>query len=202
MFKWTPYPFVRFTLAFIIGILCAINFSSTFLNPLWLLIFMVVGFLALYLGTGRNLRLWISPLLGAFALFFLVFAGYYRTINYRADKNLDHIIHQKINYDYYQAVVLSTTETKGNYLRSRLEIKMINLEDNWISASGNVILIQPLSQDTPDLVYGDLLVIKGRPRLIPPSPPGNSFDYRTFMRYQNVFHQHFISPRKHKSIGK
>jgi len=72
MFKWTPYPFVRFTLAFIIGILCAINFSSTFLNPLWLLIFMVVGFLALYLGTGRNFSPWISPLLGVFALFMVV----------------------------------------------------------------------------------------------------------------------------------
>jgi len=200
MFKWTPYPFVRFTLAFIIGILCAINFSSTFLNPLWLLIFMVVGFLALYLGTGRNFSPWISPLLGVFALFFLVFAGYYRTIKYRADKNPHHIIHQKNNFDYYQAVVLSTTETKGNYIRSRLEIKMINLEDSWISASGNVILIQPLSQNTTELVYGDLLVIKGHPRLIPPSPPWSSFDYRTFMRYQNVFHQHFISPENLKVL--
>ena len=200
MFKWTPYPFVRFTLAFIIGILCAIYFSSTFLNPLWLLIFMVVGFLALYLGTGRNFSPWISPLLGVFALFFLVFAGYYRIIKYRADKNPHHIIHQKNNFDYYQVVVLSTTETKGNYIRSRLEIKMINLEDSWISASGNVILIQPPSQNTTELVYGDLLVIKGHPRLIPPSQPGSSFDYRTFMRYQNVFHQHFISPENIKVL--
>ena len=191
MFKWTPYPFVRFTLAFIIGIVCAINFSSPFIKPLWLLISMVAGFLALYLGTGRNLKPWISPLVGVFALLFLVFAGYYRTVNYRADKNPHHIIHQNNNYDYYQALVLSTTETKGNYLRSRLEVKMINIEDSWVPASGKVILIQPLSQNTKDLAYGDLLVIKGRPQLIPPSPPGSSFDYRTFMRYQNVFHQHF-----------
>jgi competence protein ComEC len=63
----------------------------------------------------------------------------------------------------------------------------------WRQVNGTMILY--LRRDTPSnpLEFGDELLIKGTPQPVPtPKNPGE-FDYRQFLEFKGIHHQHFVT---------
>jgi competence protein ComEC len=73
-----------------------------------------------------------------------------------------------------------------------LQVKRILVHNQWIEASGKVLLYLDIQMPPPR--YGDKLLIKDHPQRIPaPANPGE-FNYSQYLQLQQIHHQHFIKP--------
>src|SRR5690349_10704589 len=65
-------------------------------------------------------------------------------------------------------------------------------QKEWKKFSGKILIYLSKNDFKAPFQYGDVLVIEGSPQRVP--PPGNpgEFDYRQFLEYKNIYHQHFL----------
>ena len=113
--------------------------------------------------------------------------------------NPNHIVNAN-SIDFFRVVVSTAAVEKENSWKAEAEVEEINTEGEWKSATGTIMLY--LSKEefiSPE--YGDVLLIKGQPQLVPPPSNPEEFDYRRFLSFKNIYHQRFIKKDNAKQIG-
>jgi competence protein ComEC len=196
MFFWSRFPFVRVVLFFVSGILAGIYYPGNESQVITGLITAIIILTFLVL----NRRRWIlrfNYLYGInLSLIFLLF-GYVLVTISNDSNNHNHLLNFGEG-SYYIGRVISSPQTTGDYVRVKIDLSAIK-DSSWHDASGNVLAYIKLPLEYKP-GYGDKLIIKGFPQQVSPPLNPHEFDYRRYLAYKNIYHQHFINSDKWQLI--
>ncbi|HEY0739809.1 MAG TPA: ComEC/Rec2 family competence protein [Chryseosolibacter sp.] len=199
MFRWTPYTFLRIAAFFIGGILLGVYNPG--IIPLRfsvgvLVVFVVLYFLLFFLT--RNLPRGYFGMLGLPAVFI---AGYIHVHLQKHTNQSDHLTFNQDSVQYYRAVITTFTQEKLKSWKTEARLTQIYSNGQWIARNAKLLFYFPKADFEKSFAYGDVLLIKGKPALMtPPSNPGE-FDYKRYLSFRNIYHQHFLRKGNVKQIG-
>ncbi len=200
MFRWIPYVFVRVVLFFIAGILLGVYLPDSIpetIAQVFLLVLVGMYFLLFLL---KN-RLPIKINLGAIGLLAIFLSGYVLLLTRTASRNPQHFVHRHQPIEYYTVTIDNYTQGKDKSWKVEAIINEVWLGAAWKKTSGNVLLYFSKKDFAAPFAYGDQLLIKGSPVLL--TPPGNpgEFDYKRFLTFKKIYHQHFLRAQAVVRIG-
>lgn len=175
---------LRYTLAFIGGILlhgiAPLFWTSNEGFEVVLGIVVILGLLIFLLIRFHKSNRYLLGFL-TFCLF--VCLGWIRTPSLCNQTNFEQII-------AYEAVVLSPVETRAKTYKIEVEILKAQWDNHWHPLEGKVLLYLDKKVSKPQ--YGDVLLIRGVPRLVEPPQNPAQFDYQRFLSYKQIFYQHYL----------
>ncbi|MCU0445702.1 MAG: ComEC family competence protein [Microscillaceae bacterium] len=202
MFHWTPYVFVRFTLWFLLGIVVGTitkGKNSEIWGGVWLVLAFV--YLGLRFGLPKSARRQVNVGLGLIGGVMLMALGVLRTYQYQAENSPNHILNQP-KILAYRAVLQTNLEAKAQTYKTEAHINLIKTAVGWQTATGKILvyLRRDSAQKSPNWQYGTEILVMGSPQLVTPPKNPQEFDYQQFLKYQNIYHQHFIQKSQYQTI--
>ncbi|UII30164.1 ComEC family competence protein [Fulvivirga ulvae] len=130
--------------------------------------------------------------------FTMAMLGYLRVSYADETRNAGHIIHHIGETSYYLVTLQNPGEERAKTIKFEAEIKGVKKGDQWLQSSGKIYLYIDKSRQ---LKYGDQLLVKGKPGAIkPPQNPGE-FDYKRFLSFKNIYHQHYLREGDFQVVG-
>jgi competence protein ComEC len=196
MIRWIPYTFIRTVIFFIGGILLGVSLPGVL--PLGyaipLLFTSVVLYGVIYFAGIRKLISFINP--GLIALPGVFLAGYVHLLIQTESTEQAHLSSFTGAIEAYQVTLIGYTEEKEQSWKVTGEVMKIKELDLWKEAHGKVIVYFPKRHFKAPFSYGDVLLVKGSPGAIEPVGNPGEFDYKRFLNYKNIYHQHFIRDDK------
>lgn len=196
--KFNEYPFIRYALFFIIGIL--LYPFSDFLGRTGtasLTSFLFLTYLTLLAVDSSHPSYRFKASLPILAYALLVSTGLLFTFLKDVKNDPSHLLHQG-KIDGYLGHVDDLDEKKPNTRANRLRVFAVKKGDEYLPATGEVIIYHKLSEK---LMPGEVVWVQGNPSIIlPPKNPGE-FNYGQFLANQQIHHSHFIDS-KIERIGK
>lgn len=193
MFRWDPIVMVRICLYFIAGILAGIYLpgiisitSATVALVIVIILYLTFAIFQLTLQKTK----WIIGTLGLFAV---LLAGQVHVSKRTDSNNKDHLLYELDTIKYYEAILRSAPESKERSWKIEVEVLNVKTTKEWKRRSGRVVLYVSKSfLKTIPWMYGDRLVIKGTPSKVASPANPYEFDFKTFLSYRNIYHQHFL----------
>jgi competence protein ComEC len=193
MFSWTPYALVRVAFVFAAGIVFALYFPERL--PIHLVnggvaVCMSLFTVVAYLKWRGNLKRFNAGLLGMIALLLAGYSNVYYSTDYH---RVDHFMHAGDTITHYKILVANQAQEKENSWKVESEVQAVRYSNQgWSERSGKVLLYFSRKDFTKPFHYGDVLLIEGSPHVLKePANPGE-FDYKRFLTYKKIYHQHFI----------
>ncbi len=119
-------------------------------------------------------------------------AGYLNVLLKDESKRSDHIINQKEKILACQVKLISPAEEKERSFKRVGNVQSVRTEKGWQPASGKINLYWPKEEPVIDPDYGDILLIKGSPRVLESAYNPYEFDFKEFLRFRNTYHQQFV----------
>ncbi len=191
MFRWLPYPFLRFTPFFILGIALA-QYVTTELAIASLVSLFLTYCVATFL-LPKVIFSRYHPVVALVAATILVLLGILRTQQTDESRQDDHLLHFTDTADYYVATVIDYPEPKKNSYKNTLDIDFVfSTEGQKNPLTAEVIVYQPKTDSSQLLQFGDRILVKGLPREIESPKNPAEFDYRQFLAYQGIYHQQYL----------
>lgn len=190
MFKWAPFPFIRFSIFLGAGIILYDHVPFLWEPGLGVLCCLLLSYLVLIYLSNRD-NFYNKAILNGFCAFLVV--GYMGGL---ISKFHDHSL-DSIHYSHYEKIdgfsgrIASGVLEKEKYFRYELEIDEIRSEDTLKKATGKVhfYLKKPVAS-IPG--YGDRIFVRGNLSPIPPPMNPSEFDYASYMKRNQVFSQTFV----------
>ncbi len=183
-----------YTLAFIAGILLHGVFPESWMNVIdyqmavgtVLALILLLFFLIRFRKTNRYI-------LGFLTLLLFVCLGWIRTpsLNHKADFN---------RVTAYEVGVTSPSETRAKTYKVEVALLKAQWNNQWQPLSGKVLLY--IDKTAPKPRYGDVLLIRGAPRLVESPQNPAQFDYQRFLSYKQIFHQQYLRQTDFTLTGK
>jgi competence protein ComEC len=190
MIRWIPYAFIRITLVFIGGIITGISFPEFISDSVILALFVtcLVGFVVLF-WIKQRWKISLNPGWIGFTAVFL--AGIINIGYHKASSSPRHLLHLTKEIRQYEILITGYPENKGKNWKVVGEVVKVDT-GTWVEAEGSVLLYLDQSVYKNSFVYGDHLIIRGSPLLLTGPANPHEFDYRKFLSYRNIYHQHFV----------
>jgi competence protein ComEC len=200
-FHLIPYVFLRLVVCFIGGILLAVY--EPLRIPIGLVygigVFLLLAFIFLY-GYNRiknRNSIWV----GVIILVLMVWAGYLRTIFQTVTFNDDYLGARNATIEYYQVTIIDYPLENSKSFKNYAVVNKVYADNSWSDVSGYVLLYFNKTEFKDSYLYGDVLLIKGAPQpLMPPANPGE-FDYKEYLSFKQIHHQHFVKKQDIKYVG-
>lgn len=193
MFTWAPYPFLRISTAFIIGILiypyCPLSGSKiSLLIPLTAFCFILaLGVQYFHPKHGRLVC-------GHLCLIVVALLGILRTGTSDKVQYNNHLVHEKGSIQGYTGILMSTT-IKGDHLRFVVNISHIINKDKMVPKTGWVKIyarVDTTKSSISTYNLGSTVAVRGAPFRIQGARNPNEFDYAAYMAGQGIHFQHFV----------
>lgn len=200
MFHWMPYVMVRVALFFTAGILLAI-YQPELLEEqvLWVALAVLLALygLVVMFVPAKSAKV-VS---GVFGLGFIFVSGF-QVVLLRTDSRLpNHFLNLDRPVEYYEAVVTKYPEQKEKSWKIEADIRKVRTDGRWQEQTGKVLLYFHRHSFEKPFAYGDVLLISGAPQeLSPPANPGE-FDYKRFLTFRKIYHQHFVKKERVHWLG-
>jgi len=193
--SWTRFPFVRYAMALSAGI-TAFILSETAPRGLWGA-WAASGAIALFfnLKPVRSSQRRAELFRGVPAFAF-VFVGGWLLAGTRSELDDSTHFQRFAKIHAYEAVLVSQPESRPTDFRAFAEVRRVRTAGTWRAVTGRVLL--SLEKPLPRPRYGDVLLIRGAPQPTKgPLNPGE-FDYRRYLRFQQVYHRDFVRAERFK----
>ncbi len=190
--NFTSFPFIRYLLFFIIGLIgywTSNFFHYTFYAVLiGLIILLIIG---IYTSKNhfRGIVLWMICICSGWIL------AYQKT-----DKNNNKHYTNQGEFLYYQAIVQSNPEEKNKTFKVEAKVKAIRSQANWQESTGKVLLYFNKETNAKP-AYGDIFLIKNMPREVEAPKNPEEFDYRKYLSERGIYRHHFIWGKEAMKIG-
>ena len=208
MIQWIPYAFVRIVLFFTCGIFVGIYYPDILPENNTTLFFLIAFFLYSLIAVMA----WQKKLLhhaslikvyaGVMGLTCLFLAGYLNVLINTDVRKSDHLVNIQSPIEFYKAVITSSPKEKDRSWKVEASVESVRTRNHWLNCKANILLYFSKEDFPTSFQYGDVLLVKGIPQQVP--GPGNpeEFDYRRFLSFKNIYHQHFIRNDNVKLIGR
>jgi competence protein ComEC len=199
MFAWSPFPFIRYTLALIAGIFFydKLGQGSDLAHLLWafIAISFIVGFL--HFWTENE---WMRLAGGVSVLCTLAVVGAYISQLKNPLFQPNHYSHFE-NPDAFQGIIVSDFSERKDYFRYEIAVSSVLDSQKTTPAHGTLFLY--VRKEAMDTVYqyGNQLSVLAS--YFPVNGPGNpeEFDYRSYLEKQGIFSHAFASSSDIQIIG-
>src|SRR5690554_3767073 len=193
--KFSQYPFLRYILFFILGIM--IYPHASFLG-MWEIAGLTLGlftaYSALSLYDGFQQAFHFKSLFPILAYALLMSMGLLFTHLKDATNDPSHLMHHQ-SIEGYLGTVNDLDQKKPNTFANRILVTVVKKEGEYFPASGEVIIHHKL---TDPLLPGDIVWVHGSASTIPPPKNPSEFDYKRFLRVQQIYHSHFVDDKIHR----
>ena len=192
--RWIPFAMVRIATVFIAGILLCIYFPEflTTQNARRLFLSLGVSYILVWFFLQRSKALRLSTGIPGLSAIFL--AGYLNVMLKDESRQEDNLLHVADKISAYQVKLLSSVEEKEKSWKRTGLVQAIRVSDRWQEASGKVNLYWPKSEKVSHFDYGDILLVKGAPNELEPAYNPHEFDFKEYLGFKNIYHQHFLQP--------
>ena len=185
--KWNPFPFVRYTLALMLGIALYL-WQGIYQIWFWAVPFgCIVGFVLAFRLRKTPRYQWIT---GVFGILFLITMGYLLAALQNLRNDPRHFMYAG-QFTHYEVVINTLVEQKEKSWKATGEVKAVFQNGKPTPVLGNVLLYLDKGSELKPR-YGDVLFIKGMPRPVEGPKNPEEFDYRRYLETQQVFHQHYL----------
>lgn len=192
MFKWAPFPFIRFSIFLGAGIILYDHFPSLWAQGTIVLPFLLGCYLLLNYLSHRDSFYQKAIPNGLCAFLVVAFLGGLIAEYHDQSLATTHYSHQT-DIDAFSGRIASGVLEKEKYFRYEVEVRQIRRGDSIMAATGMVhFYLKKPTLEVP--AYGDLIYV--RENLLPIPPPMNpsEFDYASYMRRNQIFSQAFVAP--------
>jgi competence protein ComEC len=190
MIRWIPYTFVRTVLFFIAGIVLGL-YAPGLISAGCGIALAVLLSLLYFLVTFFRFHVNHFPNPGWIALPLVLLLGYIHLTWQTESRDPDHLVNHTQPVSWYQAVITRFPEEKAGSWK--IEARVVKVYSQaWQRKEGKILLYFSKADFPAPFQYGDVLLIKGYPQEV--QGPGNpaEFDYKTFLGFRNIYHQHFV----------
>ncbi len=190
--RWIPFVMVRIVAIYTVGVLTGIYFPAL-LGVTDATVFLTIFSLAYYplrFALQRTPPIRLAS--GMVGLTIILIAGYLSVLLRDASHDRDSLVKNNESVSAYRVKLISTAEEKANSWRRVARILAIRTPDGWKPCNGKINLYWPKTEEVFELSYGDVLIIRGNPQLVAGPQNPHEFDYRRFLAYRNIFHQHYV----------
>lgn len=195
---FASFPFVRFTIALILGIVFYDFFTPFYIKVIFVgLLFSLLVYVGFYLSRQRfNNQL----LMGFLACMSLTMTGIILTFLSTESNFPQHYSHHHKEIQYYEAIVDNLTEEKENSWKSIAEVRSVIINNQILPSSGKILLyFDNKSVEKPN--YGDVFLIKGNPQVITSPKNPEEFDYHQYLAWQNIGFQQYCRASMLEKVG-
>ncbi len=198
MYLWGGFPFLRYTLALIGGIVLVDQVPELLPQSeaiqICALLFLVIV-LIIFLR-----RKAYQTLLGFLSCFLLFVVGGLITHIHLQTNNPDHYTHLN-GIQSTKVVLISDATERKDYYRYDAELLEALVDSQMVQSIGKIHVYIRKTDTTPVLHYGDHLLIKGG--ILPIQAPKNphEFDYKRYLVTQNIYGHAFLSPNDLLVLG-
>lgn len=194
-------PFFRLTLSLSAGIVAGLYLDSD-INPwFWAMLIIFMALSSRWLMRNRHLQLAGSAML------------------YLSQVMLGFTLTQHSFFSRHQGFFLQTGQVEGRFLSLRIEEPLTEKKNTWRAAAsvlgavskngeqqevcGRLLIYWPKSSHpaTPDLRYGDVILVPDLATEIPGAAFPEGFDFKSVMRYRNTGHQIFLTGGSYQKTG-
>ncbi|MBC5772583.1 ComEC family competence protein [Pontibacter sp. KCTC 32443] len=202
MLQWAPYPFLRIALSFIAGILLYVSIGEDFRYGPEVFTFFVFLFFSLYLYVRKNRSAETNAWVGIAGLFCFVAAGFWVTDLRTPHLQPEHLANLTNKPTNYIGTVNDYVIQKPGYQRTVLDVEQVLVNGKWQPATGLVQVTVP--HDTPEdytFTYGDKLLVKGSPVLVPGPLNPEQFNYKAYLQQKGVYHRQNLQAHQFTHLG-
>ncbi|TGE08207.1 ComEC/Rec2 family competence protein [Hymenobacter fodinae] len=200
MIKWAPYAFVRLVLPLMAGILTYLYFGSALPPMLWAVTGLAALFITVQLWAARQPQLGATDAAGLLAIITLYVAGISLTQQATESRAANHLNRFGNRVEFYRAVVDDYTVVRPATYATTVRVSAVRVGGKWQPAVGGIRVSIPRDSSVAAPQYGDVWLVRGAPSISKlPLNPGE-FDYRRYLEYHQVYHQHFIHPDQYRLL--
>ena len=195
---FTKVPFLRIALFLVAGILIEIYFSGLlfFELPLFILCALIYSSLALI---GHYSKISFRTILGVMVCILAFLFGILIT-RQKNFLNHEHHISKIKNITYYTGIIDSEIEEKAKSFKCILKTEKVFANNQWKSASGNILLYVQKKDINLHLKYGDKLLISAFPELIAAPLNPEEFDMKSYATFHGIGNRNFLKSDQIKII--
>lgn len=199
MRRWVPYPFVRFVIFFICGILAGIYYAEMVNLVIVLLLISVLAYVVLQFSAYKISHQYFALPIGTSAFIILLALGYLNVSFYNEKSESSHISNSvTVNlegFKVYKAKILESLEEKEKSFGTLAMIEAVWNDSIWLKRSGKVLLYIKKDSVLKSSTYsfGDKVLFKAKLQDINKPLNPDVFDYRAYLSYQNIFQNAFVS---------
>ena len=187
MFFWSRFPFVRIAVVFMAGIVLSVFIPGYQVAAIGMALSLGITLIVLHYSR-QKIFFHYNWLFGLAIVLLSLMLGYLRLFQFRDDTNRQHLLHREA-ITAYKAVVVSQPVQKGKFFRATVKLVVAKAE-SWLPTKGKVNLY--VRSDSTPFNYGDELLIKGYPSYVTGPKNPEEFNYKRYLSFLNVFHQHFV----------
>ncbi|TGD82671.1 ComEC/Rec2 family competence protein [Hymenobacter wooponensis] len=201
MIKWAPYAFVRLVLPLMAGILTYLYFGSKLPPMLWAVTGLAALYIAVQIWAARQPAPGATDAAGLLAVLTLYVAGISLTQQATESRATNHLVRYGSRVEFYRAVVDDYTVVRPATYATTVRVSAVRVGGKWLPAVGGIRVSIPRDTGVAAPQYGDVWLVRGAPS--PSKPPLNpgEFDYRRYLEYHQVYHQHFIHPDQYRLLA-
>jgi competence protein ComEC len=203
--RWTAYTFIRLVFFLITGILFHISTGLYFTWLIGVFLSLMLIYLLWIAFAPSHLQFKWSAITGILACILIFIFGWVRTHQSTASYDSNHIIHQD-SITAYTCVMDAEIQDKNKNLKTEAEIQEIQVKNQWKKAKGRILLYfkkdsLQSNQKIRSLKYGDKILVVGNLLQTQSLKNPLAFDYAQYLKYQNIYHQDFVSVPEFQKIG-
>ncbi len=194
-------PFLKFSLAFIFGIILANTFAINQLLPCYIaLIAIATAYLLVHIYIKNSVASHTkSQWLGLMSMLFLMVAGYVL----HAQSLPKHIVKHVGNFTNIQAVCGTVAQSVVNheqYASVVLDCEKIYAQDKWQQCKGK-LLVTILGNKQLAVPCGDRLIVRGNLQAILNKKTLGAFDLEKYFAHQNIYQKIIVEERQWAKYG-
>jgi competence protein ComEC len=198
MIRWIPYVFVRIVFFFIAGIWVGIYYPNFLTHLVAQIVFVILMVVYCIIATIINAKLLYQNVtnvkfgIGALGLSIIFLSGYLLLISHTEVNRPNHIGRITSPVNYYRVTITDEAKEKENAWKMEGRVTKMHFEGSWRSVQGNVLLYFSKKGSSRPFHYGDVLIVKGVPKPVPAPANPEEFDYKKFLSFKNIYHQHYV----------
>jgi competence protein ComEC len=190
LLKWTPIPLVRIATVFCGGILLGVyQFGIISVTTAINIFCASLGlFLISFLLEVRGKKY----LVGFFG-FVCVFCCGYLIVAERTDsQEPNNILHITEPIVAYEGLIQDHLYERKNSFKTQITIRHVKTKAGWRAATGKVNLYIAKKTLQDNIRWGNRVLISGTPNEVQPPANPHEFDFKRFLTFKNIYHQHFV----------
>jgi competence protein ComEC len=190
LLKWTPIPLVRIATVFCGGILLAIYQFGIISMVTAITIFVVaLGLFLVIFNSQVRGKKYLSGLFG----FIYVFCCGYLLVAERTDsREADNLLHIKDPILAYEGFIQDHLYERKNSFKTLVTVKHVKTQGGWRKATGKVNLYIAKKTLQNNIRWGNRVLITRNPNEVQPPANPHEFDFKRFLTFKNIYHQHFV----------
>lgn len=202
MYNWIPFPFLRITFFYILGIISYVYLDFSIRREL-LLIIAISSFaiyLVLFLLVKKNRFLSLNLVVSS-ALFWLIFVMGFSITWFNTPSNSEQHILYVGDVQAYSAIVKQQPVLKAKSERVLVEIEEMKTDEGWQKGEGKLFLYVKRDSIGSSIEYGQKLLVIGNPNEIQRPKNPNEFNYKEYIGFQGIYFNHFINSSEYAIVS-